>query len=206
MKNISFQLTKSHVAEQTKTVTRRLGWEKLKPGTLLQPVEKGMGLKKGEKVVKIGGPIRVLSVRREPLSAITNEDVAREGFPGMPKADFCSFFLDTHPGKDTNPIVTRIEFDYVYLFPVSDLATIIRAFLIRREVMVMFDIGCSLIPDAIFHEVEQCERRDGNILFPTFIEQSIKRVAEWRLASDCLDVLEVMPKERQILEKYSRIN
>lgn len=113
MRNISFHLTKSQIADQTKTVTRRLGWKNLKPGTLLQPVEKGMGLKKGEKVVKIGGPIRVLHVRTEPLSAITDEDVAREGLPDWTREQFIYFFYSKNPGKDVNPIVTRIEFEYL---------------------------------------------------------------------------------------------
>lgn len=70
MRNMSFALTTDQVRQQTKTVTRRLGWKTLKPDTLIQPVVKGMGLKKGETVERIGGPIRVLNVRREPLNII----------------------------------------------------------------------------------------------------------------------------------------
>ncbi|GAJ06145.1 unnamed protein product, partial [marine sediment metagenome] len=77
MRNMSFSLTKTHILNQTKTVTRRQGWTFLKPGDLLQPVEKCMGLKKGERVKKLGCPIRVVSVDRQPLHLITPEDVIR---------------------------------------------------------------------------------------------------------------------------------
>lgn len=42
MRNMSFALTKRQVLERTKTVTRRLGWEKLRPGDLVRAVEKGV--------------------------------------------------------------------------------------------------------------------------------------------------------------------
>lgn len=52
MRNISFALTTEQIRNQTKTVTRRVGWANLKPGTLLQPIEKGQGLKKGDRARK----------------------------------------------------------------------------------------------------------------------------------------------------------
>jgi hypothetical protein len=64
---ISFSLTTDQIRNRTKTVTRRLGWARLKPGTLLQPIVKGQGIPKGGKVETIGGPIRVVRVDREPL-------------------------------------------------------------------------------------------------------------------------------------------
>jgi hypothetical protein len=70
MRHISFFLTQRQVREQTKTVTRRLGWHWLSAGTLLQPVVKGQGIPRGGKVEKIGGPIRVVSVERERLNAL----------------------------------------------------------------------------------------------------------------------------------------
>jgi hypothetical protein len=48
MRNISFSITRFQFCDRTKTVTRRLGWAKLKPGDVLMGVEKAMGLKKGE--------------------------------------------------------------------------------------------------------------------------------------------------------------
>lgn len=112
MRNISFALTTDQVRARTKTVTRRLGWRFLKPGTLLQPVVKAQGLRKGEQVEKVGGPIRVTSVRCEPLERITFDDCAREGFLGMGPSDFVEFFC-RHNGCQRDVEVTRIEFAYV---------------------------------------------------------------------------------------------
>lgn len=112
MRNMSFALTTAQVRAQSKTVTRRLGWKNLKPGTLIQPVVKGMGLKKGETVERIGGPIRVVSVRREPLKKISFADCLREGFPSMARYEFVEMFMD-HNKCDTATIVTRIAFEYV---------------------------------------------------------------------------------------------
>lgn len=113
MRNISFALTTQQVRDRTKTVTRRVGWKTLKPGTLLQPVVKGMGLKKGERVEKIGGPIRVVRVGREWMSCFHDHaECVREGFPEMTADEFRSFFLATH-GASEELAVTRIEFEYV---------------------------------------------------------------------------------------------
>lgn len=119
MRNISFALTTEQVRNQTKTVTRRTGWKTLKPGTLLQPVMKGMGLKKGDTVEKIGGPIRVVKVGREPLSDLAHplrEDAAaevdREGFLDMSPQEFVAMFRK-HNGLKRDCFVTRIEFEYL---------------------------------------------------------------------------------------------
>lgn len=77
-----------------------------------------MGLRKGDKVEPLG-LIRVVSVRRERLDELVNparpgygdEEMRREGFPGMDPQDFMlRFFV-----ADINPddFVTRIEFEYV---------------------------------------------------------------------------------------------
>jgi hypothetical protein len=115
MRNMSFALTTEQVRQRTKTVTRRTGWATLKPGTLLQPVVKGMGLKKGERVETIGGPIRVLNVRREPLNVIGTRyelDVVREGFGHVTADEFIAMFCQ-HNGCAPDAIVTRIGFEYV---------------------------------------------------------------------------------------------
>ena len=114
MRHISFALTTEQVRNRTKTVTRRLGWKLLKPGTLLQPVEKCQGIPKGGKVEKIGGPIRVLKVEREPLSGIFVQqgDLRLEGFPNTSPATFVRMFCE-HNGCDEETYVTRIEFEYV---------------------------------------------------------------------------------------------
>lgn len=69
MRFMSFALTADAVRRREKAVTRRLGWLTAMAGDMVQPVVKGQGLKKGEHVERIGGPIRFTSVRREPLNA-----------------------------------------------------------------------------------------------------------------------------------------
>lgn len=122
MRNISFALTTQQVRDRQKIVTRRLGWKTLKPGTLLQPVVKGMGLKNGEKVEKIGGPIRVVRVRRERLfvrghagsdARYGRMEAAREGFPHHTSyGEFVDFYI-AHNGGRRSQTVTRIEFEYI---------------------------------------------------------------------------------------------
>jgi hypothetical protein len=110
-RNISFYHTQEQVQARTKTVTRRLGWLFLKPGDILNACEKCQGLGKGGKINKLG-QIRVISVRREPLNAITPSDCAAEGFPQMTPAAFIEFFCKAM-GCTPETIVTRIEFEYI---------------------------------------------------------------------------------------------
>lgn len=110
MRNISFALTTEQFIANKKTVTRRIGWKTLKVGDLLCAVRKGMGLKAGEKLDRLG-VIRVTGVRRERLAEITPADVAREGFFGHTTEWFIEFFCGTHLDCDRNTIVTRIEFE-----------------------------------------------------------------------------------------------
>lgn len=112
MRHMSFALTAPQIRARTKTVTRRLGWVGLKPGTLLQPVVKGQGLKKGEHIEPIGGPIRVVSVQRVVLGNIRKSDCVREGFPDLQPLEFAAMFC-RHNGGTVHQAVTRIEFSYV---------------------------------------------------------------------------------------------
>lgn len=110
-RNMSFMLTVEQVRNQTKTVTRRQGWWFLKKGDILNAVEKGMGLKKGEKVEKIC-QIRVIDVRRSVIGYISGPDVKREGFPKMTWLEFTEFYCKhnkVNPWDECN----RIEFEYV---------------------------------------------------------------------------------------------
>lgn len=110
-RNISFFHTQHQIRAQTKTVTPRLGWLFLKPGDILNACEKCQGLGKGGKIKRLG-PIQVISVRREFLSAITADDCKREGFPWMSPSDFVEFFCEAM-GCKPGTIVTRIEFEYL---------------------------------------------------------------------------------------------
>ena len=117
MRRMSFFLTPDRVRRREKTVTRRIGWVDLEPGTQLLAVQKAMGLKKGERHVPLA-TIRVVDVRRERLDELVNpargdygvREMEREGFPGMDPQDFLLMFVDR---IDPDDLVTRIEFEYV---------------------------------------------------------------------------------------------
>jgi hypothetical protein len=108
---MSFYATRRQFKDGSKDITRRLGWTFLKPGDRFMAVEKGQGLKKGEKVVRLG-VCEVVSVRRERLNEISCEDVRREGFPEMLRADFIDMFRRMN-GCLPSSWVTRIEFKRV---------------------------------------------------------------------------------------------
>lgn len=108
---MSFALTTRQTRARKKDVTRRLRWLNLKPGTILQAVEKAQGLKRGEKVVRIC-LIKVVSVRRERLDKITKDECRREGFPEMSPADFVKMFCE-HNNVAPSAKITRIEFAYI---------------------------------------------------------------------------------------------
>lgn len=110
-RNMSFALTTPQFLDRTKRVTRRLGWDFLQPGELLWGVEKAMGLKKGEKINRLG-LIEVVSATAEPLQAITAEDVAFEGFPNWSPEQFVDFFCN-HNKVNPETVVNRIEFDHI---------------------------------------------------------------------------------------------
>jgi hypothetical protein len=112
---MSFTLTVEQIRAKSKTVTRRLGWATAKPGQIVQPVVKGMGLKRGEHVEKIGAPIRFVKVSREELAWLCGEgcrEVVAEGFPDLTPEQFVAMFC-AHNGCTPTDIVTRIEFSYV---------------------------------------------------------------------------------------------
>lgn len=89
---------------------------RLKPGEIVCPVAKCMGLKPGEKIERLGGLIRV-KPRREPLRRMIDEpqygrdECRREGFPEMSPEEFVAFFCASHKGCTPASDVTRIEFE-----------------------------------------------------------------------------------------------
>nr|VFK15039.1 MAG: Mu-like prophage protein gp16 [Candidatus Kentron sp. LPFa] len=106
-RNISCALTTQQVRDRTKTVTRRSGWRFVKAGDVLHLVEKT----RVTPLVTIA-TVRVIDARREPLSAITDEDVIREGFPQWTARQFIDFYRKTfHVPEDEE--VTRIEWAYL---------------------------------------------------------------------------------------------
>ncbi len=118
MRNMSFAMTTGQIQDGTKTVTRRLGWLHLKPGDMLRPVRKCMGLKPGEKIEALREPVRVISPSREPLRRMTDDleygraECIREGFPDLTPAQFVAMFCASHKPCTPETIVTRIEFEY----------------------------------------------------------------------------------------------
>ena len=110
-RNMSFMLTTEQYLNHTKTVTRRNGWEKLKVGELLNGIEKGQGLKKGEHVRLLGQHICVDN-RREPLNAITKTDCIKEGFPQLEPHEFVEFYAK-HNRCEPTTLISRIEFRHL---------------------------------------------------------------------------------------------
>lgn len=113
--NISFALTTAQFQDGSKDVTRRNGWLHLLVGTILCAVLKGMGLKPGEKITRLGY-LRVTNVRRERLDAILTDETygkdecRREGFPDWTPRQFVEFFCASHKGCTPESVITRIEF------------------------------------------------------------------------------------------------
>ncbi len=110
-RNMSFAETTAQILDQTKTVTRRKGWLFLEGGEPLWAVEKGMGLKKGEKINRLA-LIEVVSVIREPLDHIDDLDVILEGFPDSSADEFLALYRRIN-GGGADQLVTRIEFRYL---------------------------------------------------------------------------------------------
>jgi hypothetical protein len=110
-RNMSFAMTTDQIKMRTKTVTRRFGWWFLKPGDEVRGVEKAMGLKKGEKIKPLA-MVRIISTRAEPLDAITQDDVIKEGFPTWTPEQFVQMLVD-HYGVSASSMVNRIEFEYL---------------------------------------------------------------------------------------------
>jgi hypothetical protein len=109
---MSVALTVPQVRDRSKTVTRRNGWLMLKPGDPLTLCEKVRGRKKCEPLVRIAD-VQVVSVRLEPLNAITPQDVAAEGFPGWTPEKFVSCFTGTDKGCEPGTVITRVAWRYL---------------------------------------------------------------------------------------------
>lgn len=113
MRRMSFSLTTAQVRSRSKIVTRRKGWANLAPGEHLLAIEKGMGLKKGERHVVLD-EIVVVDVRREPLSLISREPhgCGLEGFPDMTWVEFVELYCRANGGGPAWQLCTRIQFRY----------------------------------------------------------------------------------------------
>lgn len=112
---MSFHKTTPQMKAYTKNVTRRLGWEKAKPGESVTAIEKGQGLKLGEHPVTIH-KIQIIHTRWEPLRRMIDDpeygarEVIREGFPDMSPREFVEFFCGFNkikPEQEVNRIAFR---------------------------------------------------------------------------------------------------
>lgn len=108
MRLMSFSKTTAQILARSKLVTRRIGWIHLPAGTRLIAIEKGQGLKLGEKVNALD-LIEVVSVRREPLRDITRRELKLEGLPHLSREQFIELF-DPLLAEE---FITRIQFRYV---------------------------------------------------------------------------------------------
>lgn len=128
---MSCSLTVAQVLDGSKTVTRRAAhtWSRLKVGDHLVLIEKGMGLRRGQRQ-RVLRTVEVTSVTVVPLWPISWTEIKREGLWGRarrvledlrsedtPSQWFCRFWLKSH-GYDerTDPSevqVRRIEWRYI---------------------------------------------------------------------------------------------
>lgn len=119
---MSVAFTEDAVRERRKTVTRRKGWQFLKPGDRLTLCRKVMGRKADEPLVRICD-VEVVRVDREPLGRLLPqwaghqkygvEEMKLEGFPGLDPVEFVRrYFIDAQ-GLSPDAHVTRIEWRYL---------------------------------------------------------------------------------------------
>lgn len=109
-RRISFSATLDQVRARRKWVTRRMGFADLMVGEELTGIEKGQGLRRGERQVVVAR-VLVVGVRREPLASITQADVIAEGFPDLDTAGFVDLFCKLNKCVPED-VVTRISFRY----------------------------------------------------------------------------------------------
>lgn len=119
MRHISFRHTAPQLLDRSQTVTRRVGWRFLKPGDLLRAVGRLDGHHGGHGRVGTLAVLRVIDVRREPLSRLNvdarygEEELPREGFPCWMRREFVDTFRHRHRLSSADVDVTRIAFEYV---------------------------------------------------------------------------------------------
>lgn len=119
---MSVAFTEQAVVERRKTVTRRKGWQFLKPGDTITLCRKVMGRKKGEPLVRLA-EVEVVDVRREKLGKVcpihgadpeyVAAEMTAEGFPGMKGNRFVDHYFLNAQKITCHDDVTRIEWRYL---------------------------------------------------------------------------------------------
>jgi hypothetical protein len=87
-----------------------MGWRNLRAGDRIMAIDKGMGLKKGQKQVELG-VIEVVGAWPERLNVIDDAETVREGFPELEPAEFVAMFCKANGCKPDSEVM-RIEFRY----------------------------------------------------------------------------------------------
>ena len=120
-RNMSFAFTTPQFQDGSKSVTRRMGWLHAKAGDVVCGVKKGMGLKPGEKIERLGH-IRLINVRRELLRRMTDDidygfaECVREGYPPPHPKSWPTYFVEwfcTSHHCTADAFITRIEFEHL---------------------------------------------------------------------------------------------
>lgn len=115
---MSVALTIDQVVKRQKNQTRRVNWWLDKNGNRILCAGSQVMLCKKVRGRRAGEPLEpltivdVVDVRREPLEAITPEDVVGEGFLQWSVGQFIDFYCRTHRGVTPASEITRIEWVY----------------------------------------------------------------------------------------------
>ena len=117
MRRMSFALTTEAIVVRRKTVTRRPAhtWRTLKVGDRIVAVDKCMGLKPGQQA-RVLGVLRIVDVRVERLTDITQGECALEGFPEKSPEQFVMMIAGHYCLRAAEVVamyVRRIEFEYL---------------------------------------------------------------------------------------------
>lgn len=120
--NMSFALTTAQILDETKTVTRRMGWLHLMAGDYICACEKCQGLKPKEQLCRLK-LLRCLHVNRELVNDLVTyprygrSEIAKEGFAQHPTLKdsqaWVDWFCKTHHCQPDSEI-TRIQFQYIH--------------------------------------------------------------------------------------------
>jgi hypothetical protein len=107
--NVSFAWTTKAFMEDRKTVTRRM-WHpgKFQIGQLLMAIEKGQGIRAGERVRRLD-VIEVVGLVEERVDAIPASDLALEGGMWRDTEDFITMFCSGN-GCNRGATCIRMEF------------------------------------------------------------------------------------------------
>lgn len=120
-RKMSFSMTTEQMRNRTKRVTRRNGWEFLKPGDIVTACVKCMGIPKGGKIEVICD-ILIVSNHKEPLRKMVEDvdygfaETTLEGFPEGHEKHWPSVFAEmfiANMGGDLDTPRNRIEFEFV---------------------------------------------------------------------------------------------